>query len=394
MTMNQQMMAQPRLIPGTAGELAEMVRDAHARHRSLEINGGGTKRAVGGPVEAVARLDVSALQGVEFYEPEELVVKVAAATPVAELEQLLATRGQWLGFEPPDFAECLGVPNGKATVGGIFACNIAGPRRLLAGAPRDITLGVEAVNGKGDMFKAGGRTVKNVAGFDLVKLLSGSYGSLAVVTALTFKVLPKPKAEMTLVLTGVEPQRAVKLLAPAVNLPLAISGAAHHTAGNGLTLLRVDGLAESVKDRIKMLRERLPETAAAKLATNEESSVLWQTVRDLTLLACGPEDCLWRVMAPAAHMAGLVSPLGGEALYDWAGSRCFVKIPAVEVPHQAARLRDAVLTVGGNACLFRAPDVLRRQIGAFQPKAPALAHLIGRIRDSFDPKRIFNPGKL
>jgi glycolate oxidase FAD binding subunit len=232
-----------RFSPRDTNELAQIISEANGIGRRLEIVGGGTKRSLGDPVTADAELDMSGLAGIDFYEPEELVIKVQAGTSVAEIREALAEKKQHLAFEPPDYATFFGDPRAIDTIGGIVACNLAGPRRILAGAPRDAVLGVEGVNGRGETFKGGGRTVKNVTGYDIPKLMTGSFGILAALTSVTLKVLPAPPREITLLLTELNDAKATDLLADVLTMPADISAAAHLGGGRSdapVTALRLE----------------------------------------------------------------------------------------------------------------------------------------------------------
>src|SRR5687767_3416806 len=213
--------------PANADEVRDVVAWAAAEERPLEIIGHGSKRGVGRPVQAEHTLDLSGLAGITLYEPEELVLSACAGTPLREIELLLKQRGQMLAFEPMDFGPLFGRARGRGTIGGVLAANASGPRRLKAGAARDHVLGIHAVSGRGEAFKSGGRVVKNVTGYDLSKGLAGSWGTLAVVTDVTFKVLPRPEAVATLVIAGLDDARAVTTLCEAMGTPWEISGAAH-----------------------------------------------------------------------------------------------------------------------------------------------------------------------
>jgi glycolate oxidase FAD binding subunit len=387
----------PRLRPESIDALVQVISEAHAVSRRLEIIGGGTKRTLGDPVAADAVLDMSGLAGIDFYEPEELVIKVQAGTSVAELREALAEKKQLLAFEPPDYAAFFGDPSATDTIGGIVACNLAGPRRIQAGAPRDAVLGVEGVNGRGETFKGGGRTVKNVTGYDIPKLMTGSFGVLAALTSVTLKVLPAPPREVTLLLTGLNDAKATELLADALGMPVDISAAAHLGGSRSdapVTALRLEGFQDSVAARESELESRLHKVSDVRAIADEESRDFWRKLRDLSPFAADPDACVWRLMLPGTQAARVVNAMGGEAIYDWGGSKVFIRMEADEAEEHAQALRTMVGEAGGNACLFRAPAELRRRIGAFQPRPKALQALGERVRQMFDPNGILNPGKL
>jgi glycolate oxidase FAD binding subunit len=387
-----------RYCPKDTGELVQAIVDANTIGRRLEIVGGGTKRSLGDPVAADAVLDMSGLTGIDFYEPEELVIKVQAGTSVAEIRGALAEKKQHLAFEPPDYATFFGVPRAIDTIGGIVACNLAGPRRILAGAPRDAVLGVEGVNGRGEIFKGGGRTVKNVTGYDIPKLMTGSFGVLAALTSITLKVLPAPPREITLLLTGLNDAKATDLLMELLNMPADISAAAHLGGGRrdaSVTALRLEGFQDPVVARATELESRLHKLSDVQRIEAEESGDFWRKLRDLSSFAVDPDACVWRLMLPGTQAARVANAMGGEALYDWGGSKVFIRMEAGNAEQHAGALRAMMREAGGgNACLFRAPAELRRRVGAFQPRPKALQELGERVRLTFDPNGILNPGKF
>src|SRR5213079_1691027 len=240
-----------KFAPSDLSELRDAVAEALAAEEPVEIVGGGSKRALGRPIQSAHTLDLSRLSGIRDYAPSELVLTAGAATPLAEIERALAKHNQMLAFEPPVWGGLLGVEDAAPTLGGILACNLAGPRRLKAGAARDHLLGFHAVSGRGEIFKSGGKVVKNVTGYDLSKLMAGSYGTLAALEEVTVRALPRPEAVATALFAGVAPAAAVRLMAAALGSPHEVSGAAYLPAGTampltlpsgpGMVALRVEG---------------------------------------------------------------------------------------------------------------------------------------------------------
>src|SRR5450631_1752545 len=279
------------LKPRDAKEVEDAVRWALSDDKALEIVGQGTKRSLGRPSQTDLTLDLSGLSGVTLYEPEELVLSAKAGTPLAEIETLLDASNQQLAFEPMDYGPLLGGQVGQGTIGGTIAANLSGPRRIKAGAARDHFLGLTAVSGRGETFKSGGRVVKNVTGYDLCKLLAGSWGTLGIMTDVTLKVLPQPETEATLVLYGLNERETVEAMTKAMGSSFDVSGAAHlpdYLAArlDGLgrseaaTLLRIEGVEPSVVHRIAGLeRELRPCPAMAKL-DRRASQALWRAIRD------------------------------------------------------------------------------------------------------------------
>src|SRR5215472_1790939 len=295
----------PRFRPKDEQELAKVISWAAGECESLEVIAAGTKVGLGRPVEAPHVLDVSGIAGIEAYEPEELVLTAKPGTPLAEIESLLERSQQMLAFEPGDWGPLLGEAAGRQTLGGMLACNLAGPRRIKQGAARDHLLGFHAVSGRGEAFKAGGRVVKNVTGYDLSKLMAGSYGTLAVLTEVTVKVLPKPEATRTLVLSGLDDGRAVAALTRALNSPHEVGGAAHlpaavapsvvSGAGGAATLIRVEGPGPSVEARAAALRQELRDFGAAEVLSDAAAVAPWRALADVRPFAGERDRVVWRI---------------------------------------------------------------------------------------------------
>lgn len=410
--------------PADAEAVQEAIRDAVATGTTLELVAGGSKRGLGRPVAAARRLDLSGLDGLGLYEPEELVLTAAPGLPLARLEATLAEAGQQLAFEPPELGPLLGTAPGRATLGGIVACNLSGPRRLKDGAARDHVLGAKAVTGRGEAIKAGGRVVKNVTGYDLPKLLAGSYGTLAVFTELTVRALPKPEDSATVLVFGLDDADGVAALAAALRTPHEVSGAAHlpaavaarlalpgvDTAGGALTCVRVEGFAPSVAYRSDTLQDLLARRPArqgrpgvAVVVPAALSEPLWRALRDVLPFTCADDAELrpvWRLSVAADRSVEIVDRIGQalpiEAFYDWGGALVWLRVEATDGPAEdggAAFIRAAVGNAG-HATLVRAPDPVRATVSVFQPLPEALAGLTRRVKRNFDPTGILNPGRL
>ncbi len=399
------------LRPGDAAQLAEAVAWAVAEEAPLEVVGHGSKRTLGRPVQAAQLLDVSALSGITMYEPAELVMSAGPGTPLAEIEAALAENDQQLAFEPPDLGPLLGSRAGAASIGGVFACNLAGSRRIKAGGARDHFLGVHAVTGRGEAMKAGGRVVKNVTGYDLCKLFAGSYGTLAVMSELTFKVLPAPAKTRTVLVFGLDDAAAARAMTAALTSPHEVSGAAHlpaaiaarsavgyvADAGAAVTALRVEGPAPSVEHRCAALRELLGGFGAVEELHGRNSGALWCELRDAAPFARDDGRVVWRLSVPPTAGAGVVARVaaetGAEAYYDWGGGLVWLTLGAGG-DGGAERVRGEVAKVGGHATLLRADAGLRANAAVFQPQAAPLAALTARVKDAFDPRRVLNPGRM
>ena len=363
------------LKPKDETELSDLIAGATA---PLAVVGGGTQGVdvAGDPVTT------RAMTGVELYEPGALTLVVRAGTPVAEVEALLAAENQQLAFEPRDLREVLGT-EGAATMGGVFASNLSGPRRIQAGAARDFLLGVRFVDGAGNVVKNGGRVMKNVTGYDLVKLLAGSHGTLGVLTELSLKVLPRAKAVGTLCFTGLDAARGVALMSHALGTPFDVTGAAHALRGPDgapVTLLRVEGFEDSVRYRLAQLQARLAEFGDGEV---QDQSDMWRWVRDLDGLQGGNGN-LWRISVTPGDAPGLLNQLPVEqAVMDWGGGQIWVELPA------AFDLRGAMAGLSGHATLMRGTGHAR-----FHPEPPAIAKLAAGVRARFDPRGILNPGLM
>lgn len=375
------------LKPATEAELCDIIAGATA---PIEIIGSGTKRHLGRPVQAAATLDLSGFSGVVAYEPEELILDVGAGTLLAEIEQMLAERGQQLAFEPPDFSALLGSA-GKGTVGGLVATNLSGPRRLKAGAVRDHILGIHGVTGAGVAFKAGARVVKNVTGYDMPKLLTGSYGTLAALTSVILKVLPAPETEETVVLTGIDDAQAVEAMSLAMQSPCEVSAAA--ALPGEAVYLRLEGIAPSVayrRDQLGKVLRRPIEVMAAK-----SSAAKWKAIRDGAMFAENPRHPLWRLSVTPSEAPGIIRTLRETLdiryLFDWAGGLIWIEVPP---SHDASEAQVRGSFTMGHATLVRAPEATRAAVDVFQPQAEALAALTARVKDSFDPRHILNPGRM
>ena len=375
------------LKPATEAELAEMIAGAEA---PLEVIGNGSKRQLGHPVQAAATLDMSTFSGVIAYEPEELILDVGAATPLADIEAMLSQRGQQLAFEPPDWSALLG-SHSSGTVGGLVACNLSGPRRIKAGAARDHILGIHGVTGAGNIFKAGARVVKNVTGYDMPKLLTGSYGTLAALTSMILKVLPAPETEETVVLSRLDDAQAVEAMSLAMQSACEVSAAAY-IPGEAV-YLRLEGIAPSVSYRRDQLGKVLKRPIEVMAMTS--SAAKWKSIRDGAMFAENHRHPLWRISVAPSAAPGIIRTLRDTLdiryLFDWAGGLIWLEVPP---SHEASESLVRGSFTAGHATLIRAPESTRAAIDVFQPQASALAALSGRVKDAFDPRHILNPGRM
>jgi glycolate oxidase FAD binding subunit len=375
--------------PTSAEEIADLIAAAGASGRKLEVVGGGGKRAVGRQADADQLLSMAALDKVIDYRPEELVLTAQAGARLADLETLLAQHGQVLPFEPPQFAGLLGTKT-KSTLGGALAANLSGPRRIKAGAARDCFLGFSGVSGRGEMFKSGGKVVKNVTGYDLCKLMAGSWGTLAVMCEVTIKVAPAPRAEATLLVFGQEARAASETMIRILNMPCEVSAAAYLPASTArrkplgaemaVTALRLEGFEASVAARFE---------AAARAAGGTRdrldgamSQAFWKDVREVSTFAKDSAP-LWRISVPPSAGWRVAAALEGDVLYDWGGGLVWLLGEAAP-----ADVRRVVHGLGGHAELWRGEAA-----GFDQPGGPLLA-LSQRVKAAFDPLGVLNPGRL
>lgn len=361
----------PRSIEGLASTIAGLA----GAGRKIELRAGGSKAEVGAPRQAEI-VDMTGFSGILDYDPAELVLTCGAGTPLAEIEAAVAERGQMLAFEPFDHGPMFGRAEGAATIGGIFAAGVAGPRRLSRGGARDHLLGFKAVSGRGEAFVGGGRVVKNVTGYDLCKVMTGSWGRLAALTEVTLKVLPRPEVELSLAAGRLDAEKAVALMAQAMGSKADVAAAAHEP---GLTVLRLEGFGPSVQARVKLL-----ETMGLKLLDEGAARAFWQTCRSPLPAA----KTLWRISLPAGRAPGVVAGLAGDWRMDWAGGLIWAE------SQDAEGVRGLAMAAGGHAMLVRAPEALRAEVPTLHPQLPAVAALETRVRRAFDPLRVFETGRF
>ncbi len=370
------------IAPRTEADLAEAVAGAAG---PLRISGGGT-RPVGRPVAGEA-LSVAGIAGIGLYEPGALTLVARAGTPVAEIEAALAAENQRLAFEPMDHRALLGT-TGEPTIGGVVAANVSGPRRIQAGAARDFLLGVRFVDGTGTAIKNGGRVMKNVTGYDLVKLMAGSYGTLGVLSEVSLKVLPRPAAAATLRLTGLSDQDAVRALSAALGSPYDVTGAAH-LPDAGATLVRIEGFGASVAYRAERLAALLAEFGAAETEDDAQAvDATWRGVRDVEPFA-GRAGDVWRLSVKPSDGPAIAARAGaGGLVYDWGGGLIWALVD------EGTDLRARLGAFRGHATLVRASEATRAALGVFQPEPAPLAAISAGLRAKFDPRGILNPGLM
>ncbi|MCM8730567.1 FAD-binding protein [Hephaestia sp. GCM10023244] len=380
--------------PTTEQEVRDAIAEAIRSGATLDIKGGGSKAAIGAPRPDAKVLDLSAIAGVVDYDPAELVLTVRPGTPLAEVEALVAARGQMLAFDPFDHGPILGGTAGAATIGGVVAAGVSGSLRLSGGAARDHLLGLRAVSGRGDLFVGGAKVVKNVTGYDLPKLAAGSRGRLFAITEMTLKVLPRAPIAATRAIAGLDPAAAVRLMAAAMGSQAEVGAAAYLPAalnhGQSLTLLRLLGFGPSVAARCGMIESLLGTHGAVIARDGDEDAACWAALRTVAPLA--GDTCLWRVNVPpsgAPSVVAALEPLGARWLFDWAGGLVWIAFDG-----DPALVRAAAAAAGGHAMLIRAPEARRAATPALHPPAPGVAALEERVRRAFDPARVFETGRF
>jgi len=374
-------------------QAVEFVRQARAEKKPFEIVAGGTRRQIGAPIPALPQLDVSALQGIVNYEPEELICTLAPGTPLPEVEGVLAQRGQRLGFDPADWSAVHGV-NGRATIGGAVSVDAFGPGRLLRGPARDSLLAYRGINGLGETIRGGAKVVKNVTGFDLPKLMCGAFGTLSVLTELTFRVYPRPSRAAVLAVMDVAPLQGFAHLRKIARSALEPSGLAYLPSGNtlladvgrGAALIRLEGEELPLSEKITLAKALL----GAGLADVEDGLALFAKIRDGMMFAGTALD-VWRMMIPASEAPRIAAEIAAPLwLGDQAGSLLWLAAPA----SSAALIRSLAAANDGQAMLLKGSDESRAALGLYAPPSPALAKLRDGIKRAFDPDGLLNPGRI
>ncbi|AVL54936.1 FAD-binding protein [Roseobacter denitrificans] len=372
------------MTPDTEAALADVIKSAAA---PMHIQGGATR----GFVVPGTPLSTRYITGISLYEPGALTLVAAAGTTVRDIDQALAAENQRLAFEPTDYRKLLGT-TGEPTIGGVLATNASGPRRIQGGAARDYALGVRFVDGNGAIVKNGGRVMKNVTGYDLVKLFSGSFGTLGVLTEVSLKVMPVPETQSTLMLHGLSDVAAVRAMADAMRSPFEVTGAAHGAYVEGeaaVTLLRLEGFEGSVAYRINALKDLLTGTGAQITVIDAAASAqVWRDIRDVTVMAKATGD-VWRVSCKPSQAAELAQRADAlSCAFDWSGGLIWVNTP----PDTDLRARLGVFD--GHATLVRASEETRRRLPVFHPQSAGIERLCAGLRARFDPRGILNKGLM
>ncbi len=396
--------------PAVEWELRTALQDAAAKKQPVAILGAGTKRDVGRAGPVMPGISTSALSGITLYEPTELVMSARAGTLLKLIEAELDARGQMLVFEPIDLGPVLGQPAQQGTIGAVFATNLSGARRVAGGAARDHILGVTACTGSAEIIKSGGRVMKNVTGIDVARGLMGSWGTLAVLTETTFKVLPKPQTTATMVLAGLPDEIAIEALCQAMGSPFEVTGAVHlqaglarrlwhaalNSAGQAITALRIETFESFIGYRAGRLKDVLKAFGDIRVLEHDSSLAFWDELRQLSVLQ-NSNNLLWRISTAPRLGPQVVNDIrrymSVDAFYDWSGGLIWVEVP-YSADAGASDIRRVMAVHGGHATLVRADPAIRASVEVFQPVEPGVARLTARLKATFDPHGILNPGRM
>lgn len=390
-------------------QIKEALDWALAGEKNLTIAGNSTKESLGRSIQTDAELNLSSLSGIELYEPAELVMQAKAGTKLTDIEATLKQSGQKLAFQPPDYGPLLGGKEGQGTIGGVFSTNLSGSERIKAGAARDHLLGVKGFSGRGEPFQTGSRVMKNVTGYDLCKLVCGSYGTIALCTDLTFKVLPKGEKARTILIFGLDEEKAVAVMRDGLSSRHEVSSAAYlpqkiaaqtgidHVvdAKASVTALRVEGPGPSAEYRCATLRKEFDSRGPQDELHGHNSEKFWKFTSDVSPFV--GEGTIWKVSVPPASSPAYMEKVKQacpevDYYFDWGGGLVWLKVPEELENGGVDFIRN--FPKGGHATLIRGSILLRNTISPFQPQDPVMKVLMEKVRAGFDPKGIFNPGRM
>ncbi|MDA8757497.1 FAD-binding protein [Candidatus Pelagibacter bacterium] len=394
--------------PSSREEIAEIIRNCYKKNIPLEINGSKSKNKIGRNFQAEKTLDLTSYSGIIDYKPEELYIKVKAGTPINSIIEELDKHDQQLAFEPVDFGFLFNGKSNNGTIGGVISCNFAGPRRFKVGSARDHLLGFQGINGKGEIIKSGGTVVKNVTGYDLCKLISGSFGTLSVLTELSVKVLPKPQSSKTLIINNPHIKKAIEYLGTALSSSSDPSGGVFYpeqfdqsftfndlTHKGALTAIRIEGPSNSVDHRIKNL------SAELGLLENEysilesvQTKIFWNKTKNLEIFSNSKKNLL-RIVVPISETLSVLQkmkPYEINYFLDWGGSLIWVELEKISLKI-LREIKDIMQQHSGYFTIIKVEDDLKASADIFTID-PIKYKISEKIKKSFDPKRIFNPGKM
>ena len=398
------------LRPAAEWELQSMITKLATQKRSVEVVGHGGLRGVGRPSSAEILLTTASMRGITLYEPNELVMSARSGTPLIEIEAELAANNQMLAFEPMDLGPATGGPPNAQTIGGVFATNLSGSRRISVGAGRDHLLGLAAVNGRGEFFKSGGRVMKNVTGLDVARGMCGSWGTLGVATEVTFKVLPRAEETATLAVFGQSDDIGVEALSLALGSPQEVTGTVHMQAplmqrlsnpslgnvGKSMTAVRIETFSRFLAQRVDKLTTVLKPYGDVHVLADAQSRQLWSDLNTLTVMPNGP-SALWRISVPSQIGPEFVRSIARifpcHAFYDWSGGLIWLEVTDT-ADGGATDIRRLVSRLTGHATLIRAAPAIRASVPTFQPLDAGLERITRQLKATFDPAGVLNPGRL
>jgi len=394
--------------PSSREEIAEIIKNCYKKSIPLEINGKKSKNKIGRNFQSEKTLDLSGYSGIIEYKPEELYIKVKAGTPLKEILEAIEKNNQQLAFEPIDFGFLFEGKSNGGTIGGVVACNFAGPRRFKVGSARDHVLGFQGINGKGEIIKSGGTVVKNVTGYDLCKLVSGSYGTLTVLTELSIKVLPKSESSKTLIINNPHLKKAMEYLGTALSSSTDPSGGVFYperfennfvfndlTHKGALTAIRIEGPTNSVDQRISRLVKELSllENEYSVL-DNFQTDLFWSKTRNLEVFS-NLKNNLLRVIVPVSETLNVIQKLKKYEInyfLDWGGNLIWLELETISLKI-LREIKEITQEHSGYFTIIKLEDDLKASADIFTID-PIKYKISEKIKKSFDPKRIFNPGKM
>tara|TARA_B110000438_G_scaffold270846_1_gene288288 strand:- start:1293 stop:2561 length:1269 start_codon:yes stop_codon:yes gene_type:complete len=404
------------IYPENEKEVADIIKKHYKSGKAIEIVGSGSKRKIGKPIQCEKILNFSKLEGIIEYLPEELYIKVKTGTKIDKIENELTKNKQQLAFEPIDFGYLFLGKSNCGTAGGHVSCNISGPRRFKSGSIRDHILGFRAVNGRGEIIKSGGTVVKNVTGYDLSKLICNSYGTLAALTEITFKVLPAAPESKTLIIHNLDLSFSTQYLEKAISTPVEVSGASFLPVDpicnscemnikdtiklndlkyeGSMTAMRLEGSKKSIDERMKNLKKELNvSNKSISILDTFQSEIFWKKIRNLEIFSATKNNII-RIVIPPSECCKLIYELPKNFKYflDWGGSLIWME--ACELTeHIFESIRKKVVKHGGYLSMIKNSDYLPYVEDVFTIDR-ARFNISQNIKKSFDPKRILNPGKM
>ena len=396
------------LKPTNEKEISEIIKECYKKNIPLEILGLGTKRSIGRNFQFEKTLDLSNYSGIIDYKPEELYIKVKSGTPIKDIKNELEKNNQHLAFEPVDFGFLFSGKKDEGTIGGVMSCNFAGPRRFKAGSIRDHILGFKGINGRGEIIKSGGTVVKNVTGYDLSKILSGAFGTLAVLSEITIKVLPKPESNKTLFINNPHLKKGLEYLHLSLSSSSDPSGAVFYpeifrsfftfndlTFSGPITAIRMEGSTLSIDHRIKKLTDEIKVTnSETNVLSQDQSDIFWEDTRNLKVFSKLKENLI-RIVIPASEAFETLNRLKDfDAKYfvDWGGSLIWLQLDSINTKI-LKDIKTIVRTASGYLTIIKIEENLKASIDVFTVD-PVKHEISEKIKKSFDPKMILNPGKM